>query len=396
MLFHRQSSAAVVGLLLGVSPWLASCAKKSSAAVASASSGFSQVMALTGCTLADYSLSATIGGEASYSLIADSGSTTLAVAGSTCSNCTGVAPTYSDSHGTSVVGVETASYGSGSWTGPIFSDTVQVGNLSTVTDDFGVITSQTTFFGDQNCALGGATDPNQNQGIMGLAFSTLAVPHTVGYLDALTSASSSVPNIFSTQLCEVGGQIWFGGFDTSSMSTTPQYTPLVSEEFYTINVSDMKVGGTSIGESESAYATPIVDTGTSITQMPTLVFNALTASIESNATFAANFGSSFFTDGDCLTSGTGATTAQLSSELPELTISFPTGSGSTFSVTEPATVSYLDVHAAASGGGVFYCPGVAPESGGTPIIGGSFLRGLITIFDRTNDQVGFALNASGC
>lgn len=361
------------------------------------------VVPLTGCTLIDYSLPITIGGQANVNVIADSGSTVLALAASNCTNCTAITPTYPVSHGTELCGTIASTYGDGTgWVGPSFQDNITVGSLPVVVDDFVAISSQEQsqssgqyFFSNADCNLG-TNGTNSSQGIMGLAFSGLTFPPAVGFLDA-EQGQLNIPNVFATQLCMSGGQIWFGGYDATFTASAVQYTPVTppsggSGMFYWVTVNDMQVGGVSIGAQ--TYTTPIVDTGTSIAVLPPNVFEAIQNALAGNGAFQTLVGMSnaatWFSNGNCVNAGP-PTSAGLTG-LPTMTVVYPgVNSGPAISVTAPATLSYLDYHQDV-GGNYYYCPGIAPNpsSSDLMIIGGSFLRGQITIFDRTNLKVGFA------
>jgi hypothetical protein len=347
---------------------------------------------LVGCTTTDYSVSATIGGVPGFSLIVDSGSTDLAVASSACSNCPGLSPTYDQTHGSSQHQSLTDVYGSGQWTGSVYSDRILVGGLPAINATFAAITSQSSFFTNSDCNLG-TSGSNKDQGIMGMAFSSIAQVTGGGYMDQLL-AQNPVPNVFATQLCETGGNLWIGGYDSSFMAAQPQYAALGTEQYYSVTMLDLSVGGASLGLAASAYHTPIVDTGTSITQLPSAVYAALVAALEANANFAGAFGAGFFSAGDCVTSA--MTPSQLDAQLPFLAISFAsTTSGQAFSVSLPPTKSYLDMHLNSSGTTQYYCPGVSPTATNPPIVGGSFLRSFVTVFDRAYARLGFATQA-GC
>ena len=357
------------------------------------SSFYPQKFPLKGCTLTDYSVSATVGGIPEIQLIVDSGSTDLAVASSICTNCTGVSPIYDASHGTNQSSAIIDTYGSGTIRGDLYLDSVAIGNVPSIETVFSAMTSQTSFFTTSACDLS-TSGINKDQGIMGVAFSALATISNGGYLDQLVAAQPTFPNTFAVQLCQNGGNLWLGGFDSSSMTSSPQYTPIVTDKYYSVSVSDIQIGGTTLGLPSSDYETPIVDTGTSITQLPSAVYNAITSTIGANSVFQSNFGgASFFNLGSCYSSS--LSSEQLDAQLPTLGINFAsTTSGQTFTIVLPATKSYLDMVTDTSGQQL-YCSGVATSSQAVPIIGGSFLRSLITVFDRVNGRVGFAPQ-TGC
>ncbi len=412
----------LVGIML--SPALLSCHNSSSVDTKSSCSpqpgtlpssstavpGAPIAVALIGCTTIDYSMPANIGGQAGINMIVDSGSTVLAVAGSNCVNCSGVSPVYVATHGKNLCKSLISTYGDGTgWIAPVFQDTVKVGTLPSIVMNFGSMSEQlqspnsgTWFFNSFDCNMG-ASAVNQTQGIFGLAFPGLSSAPAVGYLDAL-QAQASVPDVYATQLCMSGGQIWFGGYDTNFASTAPVYTPISpplgqEDTFFWIKINDLKVGNTSIGRPANAYTMPLVDSGTSIALLPPTVFTALQTAIGSNAAFRALVGApnanSWFANGGCFT--TSQTQAQLDAALPTLTMVLPsTTIGQTISVVMPATMSYLDYHKDGSNV-IHYCAGFAPNSSSSDptIIGGTFLRSLITIFDRTGGRVGFA-TGTGC
>ncbi len=94
-----------------------------------------------------YTAQVIVGGTQTFGMDVDTGSTTLGVAGAKCTSC-GVTPEYTP--GTSATDQKKtakAVYGSGQWTGEIYSDTVALmGDTTPVTMKFADISSQTDFF----------------------------------------------------------------------------------------------------------------------------------------------------------------------------------------------------------------------------------------------------------
>jgi hypothetical protein len=355
---------------------------------------------LTGCTLIDYSVSATVGGTPGMSVIVDSGSSTLAVASALCTNCTSITPVYQSSPSTQYTcDAASSTYGDGTgWNALLFNDLVQVGSIPNATMSLAGITSQTsTFFSSSDCSLGNS-GTNSSQGIMGLAGPNIAISGTTSYLDAL-NAQQAFPPIFAVQLCMTGGNIWFGNYDPTYMTSTPAYTPILQTgSFYYVNLTNMLVNSTPVGVTGSSFADGvIVDTGTSVGVFPQTIYDTLTSNITANADFAAQIGSSsWFDNGEC-TPASSMTEAELDAALPTLNLQLQQVGGGTITVALLATTSYLDMHE--KGGVKWYCPGIAPDGGvGPDIIGGSLLRSQIVIFDRNSaqPQIGFApQNAPG-
>ncbi len=342
----------------------------------SSSMGF-PLVSIEGIT---YTTNITIGGSQKFDVVLDTGSTTLAVAGSSCTNC-GVTPSYSpgstgsDQHSTS-----TAEYGDQSmWQAENFSDTVAVTGDSSLTMRFASITSQTGFF----------RQGVPSEGILGLGGEAIASPGTDAYIAERTK--SSLGDNFAVQLCVDDGTLWFGAPDKSSEASAEAYTPLVQitsePSYYAVNVASAGIGSASIGISGEA----VVDTGTSIMVLSSAAVNSLISAVTSSPSYSAAFGSQTLSGDasniDCLTSS--MTAEQVDAALPPFTITLPdTGTGS-FTLSLPATQSYfIPVEGQ-------FCFGVASVDGLPTILGDAFLHGVVAIFDVDKSQIGFAAQ-TGC
>ncbi|HEX4449852.1 MAG TPA: pepsin-like aspartic protease [Kofleriaceae bacterium] len=327
-----------------------------------------------------YTTNITIGGSQKFDVVLDTGSTTLAVAGSTCSNC-GVTPAYSpgssaaDQHSTS-----SALYGDQSmWQAENFSDTVEITGDSSLTMRFASITSQTGFF----------RQGVPSEGILGMGGEAIASPGTDAYIAERTK--SSLGDNFAVQLCVGDGTLWFGAPDKTREASAEAYTPLVQiasePSYYAVNVASATIGSGSIGISGDA----IVDTGTSIMVLSSAAVSSLISAVMGSPSYAAAFGSQTLSGDassiDCLTST--MTAAQIDAALPPFTITLPdTGTGS-FTLSLPATQSYfIPVEGQ-------FCFGVASVDGLPTILGDAFLHGVVAIFDIDKSQIGFAAQ-TGC
>jgi hypothetical protein len=343
---------------------------------------------LSGCAITDYSAAVTVGGQ-TFQLLVDSGSTTTGVASDGCHNC-GVSPLFHAGANTAdTQQTVSAFYGDGSgWSGRALGDDASVAGLAPLGLTFAAIDSQSNgFFTAGNCIVGAPLRMN-DQGILGLGPADLALSPTQGYLDNLAQRGGTA-DVFSVQLCGVGGRIWFGGYDPAYTTATPQYTAMVASPYYAVTVSDVLAGGTSLGYGATTFGPSLVDTGTTAFFVPDNVFTSLTSTVAANATFALNFGgASWFTNGFCTTPNNGLTAAQLDAALPTLTLKFPSSTPAGFiSVQLLATESYL-LRIEDTMGNAFYCPAVFPST--MTIIGGNMMRSQITIFDRQGSQIGFA------
>lgn len=365
----------------------------SSSGSSSGSSGYAIPLSAPDGADLEYVAQGTVGGQ-SFVLSIDTGSTTLAVAGTGCSGCTGVSPVYTPSSSAMATGQTGQSeYDDGSgWSGPIYGDSVGLGNGSpSVSLDLVEITSATGGFFDGQ---------NDYQGILGLGPPGNAVQGTTGYMPAVLGAG--IANIFAFQLCDNmgsnAGTMWLGGDGSPGASLV--YTPLVpindNNPYYAIDVDAMSLGGTSIvTNASSTFQEPVLDTGTSLFYVPTSVFDAFQTALQASSGFTTLFGSNTFATGGqdqgCVT-GTNVTDAQVEAMLPPLQLSLPSTTSGQPDVTIQA--SALDTYLYDGGGGQF-C--LAIQDGGTQdpsTFGDAFMQAFVTVVDLQGGRVGFA--QSGC
>ena len=326
-----------------------------------------------------YTAQITIGNQV-FSLDVDTTSATLGVAGNTCTSCAGLSPRYIPSS-SAVATSETASssYGDGSgWSGPIYSDTVGLGNgTPSLTLDLVDITLQKQFF----------ESGNDYQGILGLGPQQLALPNTTGYLPA--AATAGLPDVFAFELCDDDGTLWIGG---DGAPQSPQRTPLVpisaSNPLYRINVNGMSLGNTVIASNASAnFHQPVLSSGTSLFYVPTPYYNAFKTVLQSSAEFKSLFGAGTLSNMDCITNAN-VTDTQIDSVLPHISLSLPSLTNVATNVTIQA--SALDTYLYNAGGGQ-YCLAIQDAGTSNPsTFGIAFLQAFHTVIDVSGGSVGFA------
>ncbi len=362
-------------------------------------------LALTGCVPSDYVAPMMVGGT-EFQLLIDSGSSSTALAASSCSACSALSPLYDLSHGTSTNLTASTQYGDNSgWQGTIYSDTVaaSVGTTALtppVTVNIVAITQESSFFTSSLCP-GNNTAANSYQGILGLGPDTLLEPHTTSWMGAVQTSGKLSNNAYAVQICDYGGRIWFGGYDPNYISGNPQYTPMVQTgaagQYYSVNVADMQFAGKSLGLSSSSLGSTVVDTGTSSFIVPTTVFEKYATGLSADANFKANFpssgsNSSILYSGGCTSSSLNLTPDEIDAALPSIGISFPTTDGqSSFTLTLKPTESYLYAVKLTSGG-FAYCSSMTYSSS-LAIFGNSMMREHVVVFDRDNELVGFVPQA---
>ena len=104
--------------------------------------------------------------------------------------------------------------------------------------------------------------PQVADGITGLSQSQRYGPTLFDYLRAATNA----PNVFSICLSEEVGALVLGGGVPSHLSA--EWIPYSGSSTYAVGLTDITVGGRSIGERSSAYHNTIIDSGTTFMYLP--------------------------------------------------------------------------------------------------------------------------------
>jgi hypothetical protein len=202
--------------------------------------------------------------------------------------------------------------------------------------------------------------------------------------------------------------MWMGGVDASAMASSPVTTPMVDvfgmQVYWAVNVGAVAVGtGASIGGSAD-FGPTVIDTGTTISMIPTAQLAALTSSIEASSGYKQVFGTQAL-DGSansgCVT--TASTGADIDAALPPLAIAFPDSSGADApAITVPATKAYLLFEGASGTGNTnLWCYAMADSKQITfglfamSLFGESLLNSMVAVFDIGHDQMQFALQ-QGC
>ncbi|KAM9325265.1 pepsin A-like [Gastrophryne carolinensis] len=148
-------------------------------------------------------------------------------------------------------------YGTGSMTGILGYDTVQVGNLQITNQMFGLSESEP----------GNFLTYSPFDGILGLAYPSIASSQATPVFDNMWSQGLIPYDYFSFYLSsqeQSGSFVLFGGTDNQYWSGNLNWIPLSSESYWQITVDSISVGGQVIATSFQA----IVDTGTSLLSGP--------------------------------------------------------------------------------------------------------------------------------
>jgi len=245
-------------------------------------------------------------------------------------------------------------YGTGFLLGFISNDTVTVGSVAVQLQGFGEAVYVADFFADLPM-----------DGILGLGFQDIAMDKIVPVFDNMMKQKLLPQNLFSVYLSSVEGDessvILFGGTDPQYYTGSFTYAQVELPSYWLIGLGGIYVNGSMVHHCELSYCPLVVDTGTSIIVGPPPDINPVIAAIGHVAPDCSNINS-----------------------LP--TISFEIA-GTKFDLTPQIYVIKV-----VTTGGTQCVLGIEGSWETIPlwILGDPFLRAYYTVFDRANNQVGFA------
>ncbi|KAG7220734.1 hypothetical protein INR49_017848 [Caranx melampygus] len=158
-------------------------------------------------------------------------------------------------------------YGTGSMTGYLGSDTVEVGGLSVTNQVFGLSQTEAPFMAHMEA-----------DGILGLAFQSIAADNVVPVFDNMIKQGLVTDDVFSVYLSrnsEEGSEVIFGGVDGSHYTGQVTWIPLTSATYWQIKMDSVTINGQTVACSGGCQA--IIDTGTSLIVGPTNDINNMNA-----------------------------------------------------------------------------------------------------------------------
>jgi hypothetical protein len=306
---------------------------------------------------AEYIGTITLGTPAqSFRVVFDTGSSNLWIPSKTCNDdgCSGMNKYDHDSSSTYKKNDKSISiqYGTGSMTGILSQDVCTIGNLKVQNQIFGEATSLAAFFKGQPL-----------DGILGLGYPNIAADGVVPVFDQMMNENLVSQKVFGVFLDSTPGdsksEIMFGGVDSARYTGDFTYIPVSKQGYWQVKVSGINVGDTSIG-CTFLGCSGIVDTGTSLIVGPSSAVNKILAQLNVAQ--------------DC---------SNIES-LPDLSFKM---NGKKFTI--PPSIYVLREQD--DSGKTVCAPGIQGQFG-LPmwILGDTFIRGYYTVFDRENNQVGFA------
>lgn len=228
-------------------------------------------------------------------------------------------------------------------------------------------------------------------GILGMAFKSLACNPSCfdPPFDALVNAGL-VHDVFSICMTSTGGKLMLGGFDKNVARSRVQYVRLShsgTERYYRVTLDGkLGIGGKSVTIPD--FHTAIVDTGTTLIVTSTRAFAAIKEQLQRNFCEVPELctADSWFQSGMCVNLG--------DEELALMpTLSFTVGGDLEVTLRpQDYMLSYR------RGRRQYRCVGIMGMDGlgGMVVLGNTLMQRYVTVYDRKNGRIGFALAAPMC
>ncbi|XP_068120974.1 gastricsin-like isoform X2 [Hyperolius riggenbachi] len=251
----------------------------------------------------------------------------------------------------------TMSYGSGSVSGVFGYDTVTVQSLTLTNQEFGLTYSES----------GSSFYYSKFDGIFGMAYPAMSAGGATTAMQGMLQQNLLNYPIFSVYMSSQSGEVIFGGVDNSLYSGQIQWAPVTQEVYWQVGIDAFSVNGQATGWcSQGCQA--IVDTGTSPLTIPQQYMGTLLqymgAQQGQNGQFLVNCNNL--------------------QNLP--TISF-TINGVQFPIPPSGYIIQNNGYCMVSVEETYL-----PSQNGQPlwILGDVFLRQYYSVYDMSNNRVGFA------
>jgi len=251
--------------------------------------------------------------------------------------------------------------------GCIVNDYFSIANSSTVVATFGTVSSASANF-----------EPNPVDGIWGIAGPATSSWKGESPITTVIDNENLV-NVFS--LCLIASDPAMTVGVSYAHDSRFSWTDLQNTAPFLVDITDIKVGGTSIGLLSEIYSDNVVDSGTTLLVLPTVVWEAMQSTMEemcsrTSLVGVCSAGQKTLWTGYCFT----MTPGQIA-EFPEITFVIP---GVTQSLNIPPS-SYLIPQ------GKYFCLGFEENADDdTLIMGDVFMENFHVVFNIDALQLGFA------
>ncbi|RDB16661.1 Cathepsin E [Hypsizygus marmoreus] len=255
-------------------------------------------------------------------------------------------------------------YGAGSASGILATETVSMGGLAVAQQAFGAVSSTTGFKG------------YVNSGLMGVAFSSIATSKQPTFPENLIMGGKISPyfSVYLTRKQAAGSILCLGCVDTSKMIGAINYFPVKTKTYWTLAMQGMAVDKTLTSPVSAVGLTAVIDTGTTLMYIPSSLASDFYGKIP-GAKRAPQYGDGYYTVPCANTNRVGLVFGGLIFYINPVDFTIgKAGAGSTDCVA--AIIAF---------------PLTASIPNNMAIVGAIFLKSWYSIYDYSgNGRVGFA------
>jgi hypothetical protein len=327
----------------------------------------------------------------------------MGVAAQSCTDCAnaGVAPLYAPGPSATDLSMpfsEKFDVGELGWSGKGYRDTVSVGGLETSVQ-FAAITAQTQYFFPGACDTPSGQVDAPYQGILGFGPASLLLAGSTSYI-AQALQTHAIGKFFSLSYCHVGGTLWLGGYDPSTVSGPMQFVPMDLKEGYSVGWLSVAFGAKGAPIQFPSKTLGLVDSGGPGMILPDAQFAIVADALNKDEALQSVLGPSFMQTEQAKPQNCvdlEKTPAEMDALLPAMTMKLGDNT-TTVDVQLPATLSYLTYYYG-DGKTVTYCQ--ALTNGGTaygPLfyIGQSIFFNHVIVHDLAGSRMGIAVSKAQC
>lgn len=296
-----------------------------------------------------------------FKVVLDTGSSNLWVPSSSCSSIACYLHSTYDSSASSTFKKNGSdfdiSYGSGSLSGFVSNDVMQLGDITVQGQDFAEATNEP----------GLAFAFGRFDGILGLAYDTISVNRIIPPFYNMVNQKLIDAPVFAFYLGNSNeeSEATFGGIDRDRFEGDIQYIPLRRKAYWEIDLDSVAYGD-KVANTEGTGV--ILDTGTSLNVIPSSLAEILNKEMGAKRGLGGQYSI------DC----------SKRDSLPDITFSL---SGSNYTLSPEEYILEMSGSCIST----FQGMDIPPPSGPLAILGDAFLRKYYSVYDLGKGAVGLAL-----
>ncbi|KYQ90315.1 thrombospondin type I repeat-containing protein [Tieghemostelium lacteum] len=214
-------------------------------------------------------------------------------------------------------------------------------------------------------------------GSIGLGYSRQETSFLLQYTRAL-----NISEIFSISFCENNPRIWFGGYDTSILST-PLANTETDKKTYNFELKNVFIGNSTLFQVTDFVWKSILDTSSPFIHLPSSIFHQTIQYLAKEKKFTNYFSSRFFLEKKCILNPlVEFTVDEINAMFPKLRFVYQSDRPNS-EIQLNAIPSYLLLE------GDMICPGIVEALNYQTVFGIPLFKQYLVMFDQGKGRLGF-------